>query len=203
MGGSNLKILTLADRACHEAEIKRSRFIAVALPVESPPEAMGAIEKVSLADATHNCWAYKIGGEYRFSDDGEPGGSAGRPILAAIEGQGLDHVAVVVSRYFGGRKLGVGGLVRAYGGTAAECLRLARRLEIKPRSAMSVEIPFPDISNVYHILPDYDVVKKDESYTETGVVMELELETECLQDFRKQLSDITRGAAKLIKVGEI
>ena len=196
-------MITIEKPASHEEEIKKSRFIANALRVKSPEEALERLGEISLPDATHNCWAYKIGEKYRFSDDGEPGGSAGRPILAAIEGQGLDQVLVVVTRFFGGRKLGVGGLVRAYGGTAAECLRLARRLEIKPRSAMSVEIPFPDISNVYHILPDFNVAKKDENYSENGVVMDLELETECLKDFRKQLSDITRGAAKFIKVGDI
>ena len=196
-------MITLASPAFHEAEIKKSRFLARALRVESPAEALAGIDRISLSDATHNCWAYKIGGEYRFSDDGEPGGSAGRPILAAIEGQGLDQVLVVVTRYFGGRKLGVGGLVRAYGGTAAECLRQASRLEILPRTALSVEIPFPDISNVYHLLPDYDVVKKDEIYTEAGVVMELELETSHLEGFRKQLSDITRGGAGFIRVEDI
>ena len=124
-------IITLAAPAHHEKEIKKSRFMAVAMRAETSVEAMEQIGKVSLPDATHNCWAYKIGGEYRFSDDGEPGGSAGRPILAAIEGQELDRVTVVVSRYFGGIKLGVGGLVRAYGGTAAECLRQAQKLEVK------------------------------------------------------------------------
>ena len=196
-------MITIEKPASHEEEIKKSRFIANALRVKSPEEALELLGEISLHDASHNCWAYKIGEKYRFSDDGEPGGSAGRPILTAIEGQGLDQVLVVVTRYFGGRKLGVGGLVRAYGGTAAECLRLARRLEVKPRSDVKIEVPFPDISNVYHILPDFSVAKKDENYSENGVVMDLELETECLQDFRKQLSDITRGAAKFIKVGEI
>ena len=80
--------------------------------------------------ATHNCWAYRIGQQYRFSDDGEPGGTAGRPILQAIEGQGFDQVVVVVTRWYGGIKLGAGGLARAYGGCAAECLRLADRVPI-------------------------------------------------------------------------
>src|SRR3546814_18000784 len=79
----------------------------------------------SVPDATHNCWAWRIGDDYRSNDDGEPAGTAGRPILAAIDGQGMDRVVVVVTRWFGGIKLGAGGLVRAYGGTAAECLRRA------------------------------------------------------------------------------
>ena len=99
-------IITLAAPASLEAEIKKSKFIARAVRVETSEEAMGRIREIALPDATHNCWAYKIGEEYRFSDDGEPGGSAGRPILAAIEGQGLDQILVVVTRYFGGTKLG-------------------------------------------------------------------------------------------------
>jgi len=196
-------ILTLANRACHEAEIKKSRFIANGIRVESPSEAMGVIEEISLADATHNCWAYRIGDEYRFSDDGEPGGSAGRPILTAIDGHGLDQVLVVVTRYFGGTKLGVGGLVRAYGGTASKCLDKANVLVLTPRCLARVEIPFSDISSVHNILPDFQVLKKDEGYTESGVVLSLELELSEWEKFRQELQNITRGTARFIKVEEI
>jgi len=196
-------MITISKPAHHEMEIKKSRFIAIASRVESPEEAMDLIREVSLSDATHNCWAYKIGDEYRFSDDGEPGGSAGRPILAAIEGQEVDQVLVVVTRYFGGRKLGVGGLVRAYGGTAAECLRLAPKLEIKPRAGIKIEIPFPDISNVYNLLPDFNVIKAGDTYTETGVILDLELETESLPGFKRQISDITRGASRIIDIRDL
>ncbi|MFC6616804.1 IMPACT family protein [Deinococcus radiophilus] len=84
--------------------------------------------RAKYPDATHHCWAYRIGELYRFNDDGEPGGTAGAPILRAIEGQGVQHVMVIVVRYYGGVKLGTGGLVRAYGGAAAECLRTAPAL---------------------------------------------------------------------------
>jgi putative IMPACT (imprinted ancient) family translation regulator len=104
-------MLTLAGRHRHEEEVKRSRFIALVDRADSPDAALAFLELIRDVDATHNCWAYKVDDKYRFSDDGEPGGSAGRPILAAIEGQGLDHVVAVVIRYFGGTKLGVGGLV--------------------------------------------------------------------------------------------
>ena len=118
---------TLATRASHSIDVKHSRFLAQAAPVDSPDAALAFFAEVGDPAATHNCWAYRIGSEYRFNDDGEPGGTAGRPILAAIEGQGLDRVAVVVTRWYGGIKLGAGGLVRAYGGAAAECLRTAAR----------------------------------------------------------------------------
>ena len=94
-------------------------------------------------EATHNCWAYKIGQEYRFNDDGEPGGTAGRPILQAIEGQGMDRVAVLVVRWFGGVKLGAGGLVRAAAAAPPTACGRANgpRSSIWPRWAASVALP--------------------------------------------------------------
>lgn len=93
--------------------ISKSRFLVKAAPVQSPEEAQAFVQAVSDPTATHSCWAWKIGNQYRFSDDGEPGGTAGRPMLTAIEGQDFDRVAVVVIRWFGGIKLGTGGLARA------------------------------------------------------------------------------------------
>ncbi|MCU0692466.1 MAG: YigZ family protein, partial [Polyangiaceae bacterium] len=110
---------TLRADAEHECLIKKSRFLARAARADTADEAMAFLQRVRDDTASHNCWAYRIGELYRFSDDGEPGGTAGRPILSAIEGQRVDHVMVVVARHFGGIKLGAGGLVRAYGGTAA------------------------------------------------------------------------------------
>ena len=167
---------------------------------EAPGEAMELIRKTSVPDANHNCWAYKVGGEYRFSDDGEPGGSAGRPILAAIEGQELDRVAVVVARYFGGIKLGVGGLVRAYGGAASECLRQAQKLEVKPLYQLRVEIPFPDVSSVYNLLPAFNVRKTGETYVESGAILELELEQQNWDLFRNNLTDVTKGKMRVIDI---
>ena len=97
---------TLAGPAEFLLEVKKSRHLARAVPVESPQAALDWIAAVSVPDATHNCWAYRVGQDYRFSDDGEPSGTAGRPILSAIDGQGLDGVAVVVTRWYGGVHLG-------------------------------------------------------------------------------------------------
>ena len=95
---------TLAAEARHSEDIRKSRFLAQAAPVETPQQALAWVQTVSDAAATHNCWAYRIGQDYRFNDDGEPGGTAGRPILQAIEGQGIDRVVVVVTRWYGDRK---------------------------------------------------------------------------------------------------
>lgn len=99
---------TLQGLAEYREEIRKSRFHTIAAPVADEDEAQAFIAAHRDASAGHNCWAWKCGAQYRFSDDGEPGGSAGRPILAAIEGQDMDCVAVLVSRWFGGIKLGTG-----------------------------------------------------------------------------------------------
>ena len=122
---SETPFTTLAAPADHAEVVGGSDFLAHAERADAPEAALALLAGVraQYPDATHHAWAYRIGALYRFSDDGEPGGSAGAPILRALEGQGLDHVMVTVTRYYGGSKLGVGGLMRAYGGAAAECLR--------------------------------------------------------------------------------
>ena len=101
-------MISIAAQASHELEIKRSRFIANAARADCADQAAEFVDQVRDPQATHNCWAWRVGSAYRSSDDGEPGGTAGRPILSAIDGQRLDHVVVVVTRYFGGIKLGAG-----------------------------------------------------------------------------------------------
>jgi uncharacterized YigZ family protein len=112
-----------------EQIVKKSRFLATALPVADEEAAKAALSVHADPRANHNCWAWRIGAACRFNDDGEPGGTAGKPILQAIDGQSLDRTLVIVTRWFGGVLLGTGGLVRAYGGTAAACLRSATLVE--------------------------------------------------------------------------
>jgi uncharacterized YigZ family protein len=195
-------MLTLAAEHRHEVEIKKSRFIAVVFRARSVEEAFAGLEGVSQAKATHNCWAYRIGDLYRFSDDGEPGGTAGRPILAAIEGQGLDQVMAVVIRYFGGIKLGAGGLVRAYGGCVAQCLRQAPRLEITPKVVCSVEVPFELTGTVYQLLERQGVSRLDEEYSTTGSTLTLQLEEEDFESFCQALRDATRARCAPVVLAE-
>ena len=184
---------TLTEQHTHVEEIKKSRFIAIALPVESPAEALEKIEAVRDPQATHNCWAYKIENQYRFSDDGEPGGTAGRPILAAIEGQGMDRVLVVVTRFFGGIKLGSGGLVRAYGGTAAQCLRMAPKKEVKVKVKVDIEVPFDLTGAIYTLLEQFQARKRHETYSPTGLILSLEIDRDALPGFKTAVADATRG----------
>lgn len=188
---------TLARRATHEIEVKHSRFLALAAPVDSPEAALGFVSEVGDPAATHNCWAYRIGDLYRSSDDGEPAGTAGRPILSAIDGQGLDQVAVVVTRWYGGINLGAGGLVRAYGGCAAECLRTASRRPLIEYVECTLQFGFADTGVVHAALAAHGVDKLDEQFTTTGVRMRLRLPAKRLAELADQLRDATRDRARL------
>lgn len=194
-------MLTLAAPHAHEVEIKQSRFLARAARADGRDAALAYLEGVREARASHNCWAYRVGLDYRFSDDGEPGGTAGQPILRAIEGQGLDHVVVVVARWFGGIKLGAGGLVRAYGGTAAECLRLAPRVELHPRVTLRVEVPFEVLGAIYPLFEQHGVERGAEEYSAEGVVLELRVRADHAEALERALRDATRGRARVSLLG--
>jgi len=194
-------MLTLAKPQFHQLEVKKSRFLARAERLDDPSAAAGRIAAIGDPDATHNCFAYRVGDSYRFSDDGEPGGTAGRPILAAIEGQGLDHVLVVVTRWFGGIKLGAGGLVRAYGGSAAECLRRAAKLEVRPRITLEVGVPFDAIGAVYPVLEQQGATKVGERFDDAGAILTVELDAAERERFEAALRDATRGRADVKSPG--
>jgi uncharacterized YigZ family protein len=187
----------------HDTVIEGSEFIALAARADTPEEALAWVKSIRAErpDATHVCWAYQIGSVYRFSDDGEPGGTAGQPILRAIGGQGLDHVAVAVIRYYGGTRLGTGGLSRAYGNTAAECLRSAPKLNVRPRVSVQAQVPFGQVSTLYHLLSAYDLERGAEEYGQAGLTLALQLYPEDVDAFSAALRDATRGAGDLTVSG--
>lgn len=187
---------TLARPATHLLEVKHSRFIAQATPADSPQAALAFLAQVADPDATHNCWAYRIGAEYRSSDDGEPAGTAGRPILAAIEGQDCDQIMVVVTRWYGGIKLGAGGLVRAYGGTAAECLRVAERRLLMEMRELRFGCAFDDLGSVHAALPAYGAEKLDENFDETGADLRIGLPANRVDALKTHLRDATRNRVR-------
>lgn len=190
---------TLAAPAAHVIEVKHSRFLAHAMPVTTPEAALAFLAQVADAAATHNCWAYRIGGEYRSSDDGEPAGTAGRPILAAIDGQGFDQVMVVVTRWFGGVKLGAGGLVRAYGGAAAECLRTAPRRRLIAMREVELRAGFDDIGAVHAALAQYTAEKLTENFTAEGAMLRIKLPADCIASLKARLRDATRDRVRVIE----
>lgn len=188
---------TLAAPASFELEIKKSRHLARAAPVDSPDTALAFLAEVADPTATHNCWAWRIGQHYRFSDDGEPAGTAGRPILAAIDGQGLDGVMVVVTRWFGGIKLGAGGLARAYGGAAAECLRLAPRIRLIDTREATLAAGFEHAGAVHALLAQHHAEKLDQGYAADGLRLRIRLPADRLDALTAALRDATRGQARL------
>ena len=190
---------TLAGPADFLLEVKHSRFLAQAGPVDSAEAAHALMATVADPTATHNCWAWRVGDQYRSSDDGEPAGTAGRPILAAIDGQGYDRVAVVVTRWFGGIKLGAGGLVRAYGGAAAECLRRAQRLPLVAMRTVALQAGFDDIGAVHAVLAAVGAEKRDERYEADGLHLEVTVAESQLDALRVQLRDATRDRARLLQ----
>jgi uncharacterized YigZ family protein len=189
---------TLAATAAHSLEIKHSRFLAQAAPAKTPDAALAFLAQIADPDATHNCWAYRIGGDYRSSDDGEPAGTAGRPILAAIDGQGFDQVMVVVTRWYGGIKLGAGGLVRAYGGAASECLRMAARLPLVEMAMLALHAAFDDIGAVHAALGLHGAERLAETFLADGVRVQLSLPADRVDALKARLRDATRDRVRII-----
>lgn len=188
---------TLAAPASHLLEVRHSRFLAQAAAAAAPAAAMEFIARVSDPDATHNCWAWRVGQEYRSSDDGEPAGTAGRPILAAIDGQGYDRIAVVVSRWFGGIKLGAGGLVRAYGGAAAQCLRLATRQPLVAMARLELACAFEDLGTVHAALQAHAAHKTGERFDADGAHLSLHLPASQTDELLAHLRDATRDRIRI------
>jgi len=187
---------TLAGTARYEETIKKSRFLVLAAAVDTAADALAFFARHHVPEATHNCWAYRIGQEYRFNDDGEPGGTAGRPILQAIEGQQCDRVAVLVIRWFGGIKLGSGGLVRAYGGTAAQCLRLAEKVEIVEEAMLECACPFSDVALVQSRFAGQGVRIAEESFDGDGANWLLAVPRARAAEVAAFIVDLTRGRAR-------
>ncbi|RFF29259.1 IMPACT family protein [Wenzhouxiangella sediminis] len=184
----------------HEAEIKKSRFIAHAAPVDDEDAARAFIERVSDPTANHNCWAWLIGDNYRFDDDGEPGGTAGRPILQAIESQGYDRTVVVVTRFFGGTKLGTGGLARAYGGTANEALRTAESTPIVPKVRLRLNLPFEFVGAAHHALSEFGGEKLSEDYDTDGVTLIVTVPAASRQAFSEHIRDAAKGQGRVARI---
>lgn len=189
---------TLISVSTARQEIRKSRFLATAGPVADEAAAKDFIAANSDRTAGHNCWAWRVGPAYRFSDDGEPGGTAGKPILAAIDGQRLDRVAIVVSRWFGGVLLGSGGLIRAYGGTAALCLREAGTVTLVDTISGTVACAFNDLALVQARLGALENVQiRDQAFTDTGVILTVSVPQAEADSIARLIADLTSGQAVL------
>ncbi|KFA59003.1 thymidylate synthase [Gilliamella sp. wkB18] len=184
---------TLANPTELTEEIKKSRFIVNAAPVTSAEQATDFINQISDPNATHNCWAWKIGQQYRFNDDGEPTSTAGRPILSAIEGQDCDQIVVVITRYFGGIKLGTGGLIRAYGGSASHCLQQAELIKLITRIPLQFHCYYNEWSIIENRLKELNAIIENQDFDVEGVKVSIAITPDNSLILKKNICDITRG----------
>lgn len=183
---------------------KKSRFIADIRLVESEEEALAFIEekKKQYWDARHHCYAYIIGDSeqtVRASDDGEPSGTAGRPILNVLQGEGLRNIAAVVTRYFGGTLLGTGGLVRAYSQAVQEGLKESILIEKKLGSILRIETDYTGLGKIQYLIGQRGIPMISSEYTES-VVLEVMVPVSAETAFTKELIDATNGTVKTEKV---
>lgn len=180
---------------------KKSRFIATVIPAESEEEALAFIEamKKKYWNATHNCSAYVIGEKgqlKRCSDDGEPSGTAGRPMLEVLEGEGIRNVAVVVTRYFGGTLLGTGGLVRAYSASVKAGLASSVIITKIPGVKLEIETDYTGLGKIQYLLGEMGIRTLDSRYTD-HVELDVLVPETMLERVKAELIEGTNGQAKL------
>lgn len=185
-----------------EQTIDRSRFICTIERVSTAEEAQAFIREMNaeFADATHNCWAYVVGApgstsRIGMSDAGEPHGTAGRPMLTVLLHAGLGDVAAVVTRYYGGIKLGTGGLVKAYGGAVQHALDAVPRVERVDYVEIGVTLPYTSIATARRLLPTYEAELVGEEYAE-DVRFTVRLPESRVDALRAALLDATGGQAR-------
>lgn len=190
-----------AERARAEVTITRSRFICTLARVASTEEAQAFIRGMNaeFADATHNCWAYVVGppgstSRIGMSDAGEPHGTAGRPMLTVLLHSGVGDIAAVVTRYYGGTKLGTGGLVKAYSGAVQEALAVLERTERVEYATLYLTLPYAAITTIRRILPAHEATLESESYAESAE-LRVRLPRANADAFRAVVLDATAGQA--------
>ncbi|MGN1001885.1 MAG: YigZ family protein [Oscillospiraceae bacterium] len=197
----------LVPASAGEAELteKRSRFIGHVQPVESEEEARAYIEqmKKTYHDARHNCWCYRLreGGVERYSDDGEPQGTAGQPMLGVFQKEGVVNAVCVVTRYFGGVLLGAGGLVRAYSAAAKMALDEAGVSRMARWLGVSLHCSYAQYERVKRLLEEQEAVIEDTAFG-ADVAFSALLREDTAGDFRRRLTELTAGSVEAVTVGE-
>lgn len=179
--------------------IKRSKFICNVSPIENENDAKAFVESIKKKHslATHNCYAYiadEKGIIQKFSDDGEPQGTAGMPMLEVLKARNFYKTAVVVTRYFGGTLLGAGGLVRAYSGSVSECLDKAKIVEMQPAEIVEVLLDYSVYSKVAGYI-NSEFIKTLSSDFSNGVKLLLAIKKDYFNSFKEKISDFTLGSA--------
>lgn len=194
---------TILEAGTDEIVEKKSRFIGNVRHVETEEEAISFVNEMKKRyyDARHNCYAYSVGEEQqqlKFSDDGEPGGTAGKPILEVITGRQLCNVCIVVTRYFGGTLLGTGGLVRAYTSAskaAINATQIVRKCLMVP---FAIETNYTDLGKIQHILGSEGIAIVDSEYGE-NVILRTEIRVDDVPRIEKMLTEATAARAQFSK----
>lgn len=185
---------TIAAPVEFRQKIERSEFLGIVFPVLSEPEflaQLAAIEKKHF-DATHHCWAFRLRERARSSDAGEPSGTAGKPILNAIESADLFELGIVVVRWYGGIKLGTGGLSRAYRDTAASTLQLATPVDRYLYTRFEVTVPFDAFGTIYRLIDPPHIVLAEERFGDTNTFA-FDVRQSRADDFAKALTERRLG----------
>lgn len=182
-----------------EQEIKRSKFIISIEQVDSRSEAKTFVNKIKkeFPDANHNCWAYLVGNpastsDLGQSDDGEPQGTAGKPMLNVLQHKDIGNIAVVVTRYFGGIKLGTGGLVRAYSSSVQYGIDQLSLKLYEPLETLMFQIPFPFENSVRSILSQQDIEISNASYSDS-VTLQISISASQVEEVKEKLENLTSG----------
>jgi len=199
----NRRYPILAEQVSVEQTVDRSRFLATLCPAATVTEAQDLVERLrgECPDATHHCWAYLVGppgstAQVGMSDDGEPHGTAGRPMLDVLQHCGLGDIAAVVTRWFGGTKLGKGGLVRAYGGTVGLALADAETSLRTCWKELTLRIGYAQVSAVQHRYPAHEVELLDEVFA-ADVTHHVRLPDEHRAAFEVAIMDATAGTIEV------
>ena len=197
---------TLLKAASEEFIVNKSRFIGHGAPCETEEEALAFLGRMreQYKDANHNCYAYIIGanmGVMRYNDDGEPGGTAGMPIIEVMKARGVTNCAVVVTRYFGGILLGAGGLTRAYARGATAALNACGVGVMHHTARYLVDVPYPMLSRVEYFLASAPVVVEEKTFAD---VVTLNLVVKCMDEetLLKQITDLSEGRLEPMRFEE-
>lgn len=196
---------TIRHESSAEFEEKRSLFIGYAKPLKSEDEATEFIKQIKAkhSDATHNVFGYtmKNGIIARYSDDGEPQGTAGMPVLDVIRKSGVDDACVVVTRYFGGTLLGAGGLVRAYSQAAKIALEAAEIVTFEPYTELSVALSYSDYQKICAELPKYGAIVDNTEFSDS-VMLKIAVKNEVVSSISSKINEISAGKSLPQIIGE-
>lgn len=154
---------SIKEKVVTLTEINKSKFYGIIIPINNIEEIPNILNNIKneYKDATHYCYAYILDNIKRFNDDGEPGGTAGMPILNVLENNNLNHLLAVVVRYFGGIKLGAGGLVRAYTNSITNTLDKCNIIELIEGQLIKIEFSYDNIKQIDYLLKDYEIIEKE------------------------------------------